>query len=119
MEIKESKIIDLNEWENNKKTEQSGFSNNQTIREKILNEANNVVNIGREQTYGTPENNFKFIADMWSVYLGKSIYPSDVALMMVMLKIARTKTGKFHADNFVDMAGYAACAAELAEEENF
>ena len=29
----------MNEWENNKKTEQSGFSNNQTIREKILNEA--------------------------------------------------------------------------------
>ena len=85
MEIKESKIIDLNEWENNKKTEQSGFSNNQTIREKILNEANNVVNIGREQTYGNPENNFKFIADMWSVYLGKSIYPSGINCSHVIL----------------------------------
>ena len=39
----------------------------------------------------------------------------DVAMMMGMLKMARIKTGKYTQDNFVDLAGYAACGAEAAE----
>jgi hypothetical protein len=37
-----------------------------------------------------------------------------VGLMMAMVKMARAKSNKSHADNFVDLAGYAACAGELA-----
>lgn len=35
------------------------------------------------------------------------------AVMMALLKIARIKTGKHKDDNFVDLAGYAACACEM------
>lgn len=34
--------------------------------------------------------------------------------MMVLLKAARTRTGTFNLDDFVDMAGYAGCAGEIA-----
>ena len=33
-----------------------------------------------------------------------------------MLKMARIKTGKYTQDNFVDLAGYAACGAECTPE---
>jgi hypothetical protein len=39
---------------------------------------------------------------------------TDVAVMMGLLKIARIKTSPAHADNWVDLAGYAACGGELA-----
>ena len=54
------------------------------------------------------------IAVLWSAYLGMPITARDVALMMVLLKIARTKTGTFNADDYIDAAGYAAIAAEVA-----
>jgi hypothetical protein len=34
--------------------------------------------------------------------------------MMVLLKAARAKSNPQHVDNYVDAAGYAACAAECA-----
>ena len=40
----------------------------------------------------------------------------DVAVMMGLLKIARIKTGNGITDSFIDLAGYAACAGELATE---
>ena len=41
---------------------------------------------------------------------------SDVANMMILLKIARGAIGKPKADNWIDIAGYAACGGELQEE---
>ena len=37
--------------------------------------------------------------------------------MMALLKIARIKTGGGTGDSYVDLAGYAACAYEIAENE--
>jgi uncharacterized protein DUF6378 len=54
------------------------------------------------------------VAALWSVYLDHSITPRDVALMMLLLKVARTAGGTFNPDNYVDAAGYAGIAAELA-----
>ena len=54
------------------------------------------------------------IAVLWSAFLGMPITARDVALMMVLLKIARTKTGTFNPDDYVDAAGYAALAADVA-----
>jgi hypothetical protein len=68
----------------------------------------------REQDYGTPENNFARIARLWRAYSGHEYTPVDVAMMMALLKIARIKTGTGTADSFVDLAGYAACAGEIA-----
>ena len=42
------------------------------------------------------------------------ITPKDVATMMGLLKVARIATGS-NPDSFVDLAGYAACAGEIAE----
>lgn len=41
------------------------------------------------------------------------ILPTDVAAMMGLFKIARIATGHRKADNWVDLAGYAACGGEL------
>ena len=67
----------------------------------------------RGQEYGKPQDNFATIASFWSVYLGTPINAHDVAMMMVLFKVARSKANPGHADNLVDIAGYAACAAEL------
>lgn len=37
----------------------------------------------------------------------------DVAMMMALLKIARIRTGTATDDSYVDLAGYAACGAEI------
>lgn len=82
-------------------------------REEILNKAKQCVCGQREQDYGTPESNFQLIADLWQVYLGADISPTDVAMMMALLKIARIKNGGGTGDSFVDLAGYAACGGEI------
>ena len=39
-------------------------------------------------------------------------------MMMALLKIARIRSGPSMADSYVDLAGYAACAAEVAKAED-
>lgn len=80
-------------------------------REEVLNAASQRVTAKPEE-YGMPENAFGLIADLWSDYLNVGIEPADVANMMILLKIARNKHGKKD-DNWVDIAGYAACGAEV------
>lgn len=63
--------------------------------------------------YGKPENNFATIARLWRCYLGVPVNAHDVAMMMVLFKVARAKSAPGHVDNLVDIAGYAACATEL------
>lgn len=70
---------------------------------------------GDREAYGTPEDNFSRIARLWEDYLRHPIRPHDVAAMMALLKIARIASGQPKADNWVDLAGYAACGAELQE----
>lgn len=90
-------------------------------RADILHAAEKCVCGQREQDYGTPEDNFKAIAELWSVYLdrisvgkhGNTIVDEkDVAVMMALLKIARIAAGGGKADSWIDLAGYAACGAE-------
>jgi len=84
-----------------------------TVRKDILEEAEKCVCGQREEDYGSPEDNFRLIAEFWSSYTGAAISSKDVAVMMALLKIARIKTGDKR-DNFVDLAGYAACAGEVS-----
>lgn len=84
-------------------------------RKEILDTAIKTVCEERQDSYGKPENNFAIIADLWSGYLGGVVLKAeDVAIMMILLKIARIRTGRFKPDNYIDIAGYAACAAEVA-----
>lgn len=82
-------------------------------REDILDKAKECVCGQREQDYGTPESNFGLIADLWSAYMNIDISPTDVAMMMVLMKAARIKNGGGTGDSFVDIAGYAACGGEI------
>ena len=86
-------------------------------REIILDKAKEYVCGQREQDYGSPEDNFNVIADLWSVYKDVNITAQDVAVMMSLLKIARIKSGGT-LDSFVDIAGYAACAGEIFIKAN-
>ncbi len=95
-------------------------------RKEILEAAERCVCGDREQDYGSPENNFQTIAGLWTEYLisaSKSngiaaeecylITSKDVAAMLALLKIARIASGHAKTDNWVDLAGYAACGGEI------
>lgn len=89
-------------------------------RREVLDTALRCVCGDREQDYGSPENNFSTIAMLWSTYLcgrgvDEPLTPVDVAAMLGLLKIARIASGHGKADNWVDLAGYAACGGELEE----
>ena len=83
-------------------------------RANILHNAMKIVCNDRNNQYGEPENNFEVIAEMWSVYLDTHITAKDVGIMMTLFKIGRIKTGGFKMDDYVDAAGYIACAGEIA-----
>lgn len=90
-------------------------------RSEILKAAERCVCTDRNQQYGEPEDNFRIIAALWNVYLfgrgAKSqLNPTDVGAMMVLFKLGRIATGGNKADNFIDLAGYAACAGEISTE---
>ncbi len=87
-------------------------------RTHVLETANNLVTGNREAEYGSPKVNFQNIADRWSQLLSVDIEPWHVALLMADLKIARlATTGRPHEDSLIDICGYAALAAELADGE--
>lgn len=88
-----------------------------TKRAEILHAAESCICGQREQDYGSPENNFKIIANLWSDYLDAEITALDVAMMMCLLKIARIKNGGGTGDSFVDLAGYAACGGEIHDRK--
>ena len=82
-------------------------------RAETLEKAKVCVCGQRENEYGSPEDNFTAIAGLWSVYKGVEFTANDVAMMMALLKIARIRTGTATDDSYVDLAGYAACGAEI------
>lgn len=83
-------------------------------RDEILATASEFVTRDRNATHGAPENTFGRIAAFWSAHLDHPVSATDVAAMMVLLKLARISANPAHADNWIDAAGYAACGGELA-----
>lgn len=92
-------------------------------RAEVLDTAKEIVTADRDEQYGEPEDSFELIGSLWAAYLwGRGVHIDfltayDVAAMMALLKIARVATGAGKADNWVDLAGYAACGGELQSEE--
>lgn len=86
----------------------------------------------RGLNYGRPEDNFARIAALWTQHLRNrysepgeevdmsawdgSVDSADVAMMMVLMKVARLENSPGHEDSWIDIAGYAACGVELADE---
>ena len=92
------------------------MKNQKMTRPEILEAARQCVCGDREQDYGSPENNFQRIAEFWNAYFGNNgplITCVDVAAMLALLKIARIASGNAKMDNWIDLAGYAACGGEL------
>lgn len=84
----------------------------ETVRETVLDDAKHAVCGDRDKQYGSPEDSFERIARFWSVYLHKDLSACDVANMMILFKVGRNITGEPKLDNWVDIAGYAACGAD-------
>ena len=89
-------------------------------RTEILDGAKMAVSGDR---YGSPEDNFGRIADLWEGYLNAVHDPEDctiiitaedVAVMMILLKIARIESGHGGLDSWIDICGYSACGGEIA-----
>ena len=82
-------------------------------RPEILAAAEKCVCGDRDKSYGSPEDSFNTIARLWTAYYEKPFNAVDVAAMLALLKIARIHTGNGKADNWIDLAGYAACGGEI------
>jgi hypothetical protein len=88
-------------------------------RKEILETAAKCVVGDREEDYGSPEQNFERIAMFWNAYFDSyRISAKDVAAMLALLKIARVASGHAKSDNWVDLAGYAACGGEIEAAEH-
>lgn len=86
-------------------------------RHEILDRAKELVNGAREREYAPPKKNFQRIADLWSIVLGITVTPEQVALCMNQVKVTRLIESPKHGDSWIDIAGYAACGGEVAEIE--
>ena len=83
-------------------------------RREILERAGALTCGAREEEYGPPAESFGRVAVMWGGYLGVGITAADVCALLVMLKLSRGKVSPEREDSWVDAAGYAALAGEVA-----
>ena len=86
--------------------------------EDFLREAMTCTAESRHKTHGDKAKNHANISALWSWYLKKEVTAYDVAMMMALLKIARTKTGNPNKDDIVDGAAYLAIAGELRFDDD-
>lgn len=96
------------------------------VRAAILETAANLTLGDRAKEYGECVANMRNTADMITSYLrargllapGASLTAEDAAMIMVQVKASRIAgTGPYKDDNHIDLAGYAAIAAECADAE--
>jgi hypothetical protein len=91
----------------------------------MLRHAAELVGGQRAQDYGDKTVNHIRIAELWNYWLEESrkndadrrITPYDVAMMMMMVKVARLMHTPGHQDSHVDIAGYASILEEIANKE--
>ncbi len=87
-------------------------------KEDILDTAKELIAGQRAIDYGDAQDNFRCIAESWSWWLSEKtcspITSDDVAMMMVLLKMARLRSNRLHTDSYCDLVGYAALAGEIA-----
>ena len=112
------KILEYSDYMDKPKVEQS-------TRRKCLEKAIEVVCKDRNDNYGNPENNFGVMANFATDYLHarsllpkeKSLTDEDVAVISILFKVARRASGRYKEDTYIDIAGYAACAMEVGQNE--
>ena len=87
-------------------------------RDEVLAKAGELINGDRKEDYGDAYLNHMRIAEFWNNYLDHEIKltPTDVAMMMMLVKIARC-IHSYKDDSFVDICGYAALAGEMSNAD--
>lgn len=75
----------------------------------------------RKLLYG---NNFPAIASLWNNYIsnhkedGEPLFPEDVAVMMMLMKVSRLLESPMNEDTLTDLLNYAWIATSYDEYEN-
>ena len=89
------------------------------IGSDIFEMAKKIVNGHRQDDYGSPEDSFQNIANYWNAYFKQiaddreeGLTAEDVAIMMVLCKIARLGHA-YTRDSVVDICGYSAIYAAM------
>lgn len=91
-----------------------------TPAERLIREAADLVGGARQGQHGDKLENHQNIADLWNAFIKQKLRPgaeisaAEAAQMMGLVKTARTKTGDHNPDDYVDQAGYAGVAGEIA-----
>lgn len=87
---------------------------------EIAAKASDLVGGDRAVQHGDKADNFSKIAAIWNgaleaagIVISRPLDAHDVCNLMEAMKIARRYTGSFNVDDYVDGAGYAACAGEV------
>jgi len=82
-------------------------------RDKLLDEAKNLVNGPRARDYGDAYENHERVAQLWGTILGQDVSVSQVYQCLMALKLARLIVSPTHTDSWVDIAGYASLGGEI------
>ena len=105
-----------------KKPNESIPPSNANIRAQFLKEVEKLVCADRNVTHGDAEDNFRVIAQLWNVYIhnskGEELNNKDVAIMMCLFKVSRLMSNVDNLENWLDLAGYAACGGGIVRKES-
>ena len=88
-----------------------------SVRARVLDDAKHAVLKARNASYGPPTQDFDRIAGMANALFQAKLAPGaaftseNVAQFIALVKLSRMQHSA-HLDNWVDLAGYAACGAE-------
>jgi len=83
----------------------------------LLNKAIELTGGDRMKSYGPPVENHERIAAIYSAVTDNLVSASDVATMLMCVKLARIQTDPMLADSYVDLMAYAGIAFECTEAE--
>jgi len=98
-------------------------------KRRLLEDAIEACCGDRHLNYGNPENNFKRISMLQDAWIGCrygvefdrniggswSLDPFDTVALNILQKLGRLSNNPRHRDSIIDIAGYAACWADLLE----
>lgn len=98
----------------------------QNFRSEILEEAINLINGDRNVDYGDPVDDFTTTASLWQTYLSRTmdargglyLRAHDVAVMMMLLKVARISWTPDKRDHWADIAGYDGCGWDCVKRQD-
>jgi len=82
---------------------------------ELLERAATVVR-DRRGVYGEPVDLFERVSARWSQVPGIKVTPAQVIICLIDLKVARLSHDPRHLDSIIDLAGYAACLAEVLSD---